>query len=149
MEIHNTALKKQANDLVGNNIQDAPIDQIDPTMKMVVVNEPYISVIRTLAATGTIYTTPSDKEFYLVGAAISANGDLTGDTKAIVAFPADQSGSVSVLSATHQISNSVNISTTYGMRGIKLAKSSPITANSADSGLQTYTIWGYLGDDRN
>jgi len=150
--IHNSRLKAWINDLLGNNAADGQSMQIaDYVVHPVVVAQPYIEIVRTATANATLYTTPTDKYFFLTNIHMNVQGEQGGAGVFAINFNlADGTVIKHILAAASGTSegSSNTQDMQFPMQGIKLAKGTAITSSDlADGG--NIMIMGYLGDDRN
>lgn len=64
---HNVALGKRVSEILETNVL-APLNiELNRTLQPIISIEPYIDIFKSTSGTGAVYTTPTDKDFYLVG----------------------------------------------------------------------------------
>jgi len=158
--IHNSRLKAWINDLLGNNAADGQSMQIaDYVVHPVVIAQPYLEIYReaTRTSTGatTLFTTPSDKSFFLTNLNLNiGTAAAGGGTDSNITFTLAD-GTVSTFSLSTPDSGAEAIvmdkAAVFPMQGLKLAKASTIVINTSigSAGDHTASIAGYIGDDRN
>ena len=62
-----------------SEITGYPRKVADAIIPVLPVNKKYCNIVKSADATGTLYTTPADKDFYLIAANISAEGSAGAD----------------------------------------------------------------------
>lgn len=147
--LKSTFLKK----LFSESVETNSLTPINPEISQTIIPtlnlDPNIEIVKAgSVTTTTIYTTPTDKDFYLTNLHLSAFADdalinsitVTKYNGETVTFTATSSGFLETAHAGD------NINLTFPMKGIKLAKNSAITSVGGATG--TYIIAGYLGSDR-
>lgn len=149
-QLVNTAI----DELKLNPVTDAIPRQVVPTIQPVFeLKRKSINVIKNAGlingTTGTIYTTPSDKDFYLMGSSITYIKDASSTSIYSTVRCTIEDGTLSDVNVIAQLtltaqqgSNSIN----YGQEGIKLKRNTAITIqNSAGTAnITAYgIIWGY------
>lgn len=150
MEIHSTALKKSASDILETNAYDKGADQVEEKQRMVILNEPYLDIYRSVVTASTIFTTPSNNDFFLTSAGITHGSSTTSlATITFVTWDGQTRTLDCQTSTAGTLTDGVNnsIVAQFGKRGLKLAKNSAISfAFSGISG--SAFIVGYTGSDR-
>jgi len=122
--IDNSETKKELNDAIrGNCVSNIATNKLSDTIVPVIDINPKLlrrsnvvkSGVLTNATTSTIYTVPSDKEFYLVAAALAFIKDATATTTKIAINVTTDDGltgdvlavpSITLTASTGEISNS-------------------------------------------
>lgn len=155
MLVHNTAVKKNASEILETNALSKPIQLISDIMVPIVDIQPKIDVFRATSGSGevkTIYTTPTDKDFYLTGLSVHAWGDTTGLTHGLVFVtitPKDTPAQMITLN-TDESPGTANASAVlvlnFPMRGLLLEKGSAVSCDFDTTG--AVTMHGYIGSDR-
>jgi len=152
--LHNTKIKKWLSEILGQNYMNSGVvlssDTVIPTVEV----SPRIDIFRSVTTTDTIYTTPSDRDFYLTNVAMTVanNTSLATNTVTFV----DENGvtrtvylhSTFTVGTAESTGTAASISITFPFRGILLARGSAISYSMAAADLGSGMIAGYLGDDR-
>ena len=156
--IDNSETKKEINDAIrGNAVSNiAPSQLANQVIPVIDVNPKHsrrVNIVKNQNAlnstSGTIYTTPSDKDFYLVGCEISVLKDATATStnSAINAVIKGDSSStiVAIIRGLTLTAQENSVSNNFG-NGVLLERGTNITitnttnvANISASGI----IWGY------
>jgi len=136
MKHYNPSLAKISSDIFntkyGNHIS-ANVGEIVPVVDL----QPYINVSLTRSTTGTIFTTPLDKDFYLTNVAITCanNAASSAGTESYITFSDDfnVSRTISCFIGTNSVGGTVgsqnSISIQFPMRGIRIRKNTSISFN--------------------
>jgi hypothetical protein len=147
---HNTYIKK----LFSNNFETNALEPVNIELSKVVVPTvnllPYNDVVRTIAATGTIYTTPTDKDFFLTGFCLSMYGDTEEPFQgsAQISFiTEDEITQTFWIKSIENGNGAYSISHTFPLRGVRLKKGSDISFTAPGS-LSNCLINGYVASDR-
>lgn len=156
MDLHNTAIKKNASFIFETNVNDKPIDEVIEKIQPTVEIQPYINIVRSRDSTGAIYTTPTDKNFYLTGYSFSAAAEvatataytslnfvLADGTSVSSAILLDGTDGVGALQGTNG-----QINETFPFRGVLLQKNSAITLTLGAGHSCVALISGYTDSDR-
>jgi len=150
MELHNSHIKKNASEIFETNAFDDSIQEVNNVITPVVSVEPTINVVRCTNSTTSIYTTPTDKDFYLTNIAMNCAADNAGPTPGqvtIVFTPRDGTAQTFSLFTETSATGENSISIQFPMRGVLLAKGVVISATFSGGGGHMM-IAGYLGSDR-
>ena len=152
--IDNTDTKKEMNDAMrGNAVSNIAPTKINDSVQPVININPKdyrrINILKTAATETTIYTTPTDKDFYLHGTYISAASGAAGNNAARISVIIDGDTAATIINVvnmrlTAAIDGQNGVSNQDFVKPIKLARNSAIT--SSKSGTLTaaqYTIIGY------
>lgn len=148
--LHSTAIKKWASHLFETN-SARPIDfKLSEVIQPIVEIQPYIDVMRTSVTTGTnvVYTTPTDKEFYLTNVAMSGYSEAgVAQGEATIEFTTEdgQSRSMNISTDNTASAGSLALSVQFPMRGVLLKKGSTITF-TIDKAFIMFA--GYTASDR-
>jgi hypothetical protein len=148
--IHNTFLNRVFNELIETNALNPAYLSIGNQGIATIQLQPYIDVVRTsqeIGGNGTMYTTPTDKDFYLTNFHLTCYGDgvSTQGTATLQFVTRDNHTIVQQLatSATGMDSNATSV--IFPMRGVLLAKGSTITSSVVNG---VILIAGYVGSGR-
>lgn len=153
---HSTAVQKFASDILESNSLQPQIFGIADNMQPTIAVEPYIDVVQVLNSAGTIYTTPSDKEFFLTNiylSGITTPSSTAGEVE--ITFTPSNGNARTIrmgvpnpgVGTTVDIGGEAHLSILFPLRGVKLQKNTTITlAFTVDSA--SSMIAGYLGSDR-
>jgi len=88
--IHNVSIKKETSELFETNALSPQVTQIEDYIQPTKVIEPIITVFKTTSSSGTFYTTPTDKQFFLTGLSMmTAGNDVTHGTISLTLIPKD------------------------------------------------------------
>lgn len=156
--IDNSETKKEINDAIrGNAVSNLAPTKVNDSVQPVININPkdyrrcnIVKVGSATNANATIYTTPTDKDFYLVGACISRIKDAASDeTFSSIALTIDgdtSSTNILRLSGITLTADSKELSSDFTCP-IRLKRGSTITLarTASTAGVLTYsaTIWGY------
>ena len=105
----------------------------------------------TATAGGTIYTTPSDRDFFLVGASVSAGSQESTAAGSVSVQYTDEDGATQIFIkadtpatiATVELINTNNISLTYP---VKVKRGTNITMPVTSCQIKSATIYGYVAN---
>jgi len=151
MFFRQTWLKRLFVDILGLNYQDIKEIPVSSTIIPTVEIKPYLNVVASVKdeATTNIYTTPADKDFYLVSASLAGYGDLSPQTASIDVIPFDQPEMTQqpVLFIYNNNGTVLSNSIFFGERGIKVKRNTSITLVCVD-GAASASIAGYTAGDR-
>jgi len=75
--IRSNSIKRNATDIFGTLPSDGQIDKVNKIVIPTVQIAPYIDVVRGGTGAGTVYTTPTNKDFYLTALTLSFVKDVT------------------------------------------------------------------------
>lgn len=149
--LHNTAIKKDASTIFETNSLQPINFELETDIQPVVAVEPTL-ISRSLNVAGTLFTTPSDRDFFLTSIAVSAEIDpASGSGSSYIEYT--NADGISALFGCLVASGVVDGGSTnsnsivFPKRGILLTKGSAITATSSASGA-FFHITGYYGSDR-
>lgn len=149
--VHSTFLKKTFSDVVETNSLEPINLEVTNTIIPVLQMDPNQNIVRSGDTTGTLFTTPSQYDFWLTTIFLSCWNDTTGPTAGLAALTFTPRGGSAV---TYKVqtdaagNNGPNaVSLAFPMRGILLEKNSAITI-SGIAGLCDIVITGYTGSDR-
>lgn len=158
MITHNTALLKNASEVLETNAFDK-LSLIDDKIQPIVKIEPYIDVVESVNAVVqtsdmTVYTCPTDKDFYLTNVSLSVGANIAVFGGAYLDFTLanNRESEISVLAIAtdtglgYSIPTTNSINMTFPKRGVLLKKGSVIKV-SFDAG-GTANIAGYTSSDR-
>jgi len=142
MKQFNVSLGKEQKEIFGLKTGDMPSSEVSPIIQPVKEVQPYLNIVRIRTTTGTIYTTPSDSDFYLTNVFFDELG-IDTDTIAVVLADGTTQTFYNACTPFAVGLNGVNqISINFPMRGILLAKNSAITCvmdNAGMTGISGYT----------
>jgi len=145
--LHNTAVGKWASKIFETNAL-RPVDfkvkqDIQPTVSV----EPSLLSFSS-TSTGTIYTAPLDKEFYLTNISLTCAGDGAGvGGVASIVFTGEELVQQTIECKSEDLGNGANsLSIAYPKRGILIKKGTAITVGITSLGC--VNIAGYLSSDR-
>lgn len=142
--VHNTFLLREASEIFETN-STRPINfKIDDKLRPVVTVMPDIDIVRTAQASATLFTTPTDRDFFLTNVWLSNNGDEGVSYITFVTFDGITQ-KIQLANGVLELGNSAT-SVVFPMRGVRLQKNSPIVFNATVSG--SGMIAGYRGSDR-
>jgi len=156
-EIHNSELTKELID--GGKIQTAydPVpkhlaEKVVPVMEVnPKILQPINIFVRGSSAasgTSTIYTTPTDKDFFLCGVSCDMNSDAAADNTYYVLQATLQDGTTLDLRWQKTTLTAFNKTAIYNFpKPIKLKKGSTVTIGTTftvGAATKDVTIWGYL-----
>jgi len=149
--VYSTNILKNASEILETNAMSEKVSEINGSVQPTIKIEPYINILKTdTAATATIYTTPTDKDFYLTNAAISCNvgGGAAGTATLTFVLRSGETQTINaVVTSDIGDSTAVTLPIQFPLRGLLLAKGSTIVSTS-NTDVQSFTIAGYLGSDR-
>jgi len=148
MFLHNTALGKWLSKTFETNSIN-PIDfKISHTIQPTVNVEPDV-IYRQATSNGTMFVTPTDKEFYLTSVSAMCYNDSTPTNgSAVITFVTEDEQTRQFTISTGQWTasdDSISHSVQFPKRGLLLKKGSNITASVT---LGTCQIVGYYASDR-
>lgn len=159
MDVHSTALKKNASEIFETNAFDPAFNQVMPQLVPTVAIEPKLIYAQATSAS-TIFTTPTDKDFFLTNMNISIADDATvpatGTYDGVITFTTEDGVShtfkceLALASLSTSPPNAQN-SITFPMRGLKLARNSTLVSSFGGGATPTgrfFAIAGYIGSDR-
>jgi len=151
-----TWLKRLANGIFELHPTDTGIDHVNEEIQPVVEIQPYIDILRSVTSTSTVFTTPSDRDFYLTNINLTTNSDadVPGDgTISLVVTPKQGAAQTITLIAPQVATTATSGSDTtntmniiFPFRGVLLARSSAISATISTAGCAV--IAGYQASDR-
>jgi len=152
--IHNTYLSKIYSEVFETNaLRPNYLSGSDTIIPIVDLSNPVSDFILSSNSVGTIFTTPANQDFYLLGATITAsNGPGGTHTFTGITFTTARGLSASINVFAPEVPLAVagfsNTNTTaFGTKGILLARNSTIVyAQNTDMG--EAFIWGYYGSNR-
>ena len=138
---------------IANYIQ--PVMEVNPKLlrRITVIRD----LTRTTSGAGTIYTTPADREFYLVGYTLSyikdaACDSATGSQVYIVVYQDGAIRSIGTLAGITLTAQTANITQSF-FQPIKVDKNSTIllSGNTFAAGnlIKSASIFGYVVDNSN
>lgn len=146
---YNPSITKRQADIFNtkhaNHMSSKVNDNITPTIEIA----PTLHIVKNLSGdSGTLYTTPSDKDFYLTNLTVIAMGNNIGAGPGIafsdIIFTLD-SGEQAVFTATAPFDatglGALGVTHQFGHRGIKLKRGTVVTASMDNNG--SFTIVGY------
>jgi len=148
--LHNTAIKKWASHLFETNAS-RPIDfKLSEVIQPTVLVQPYIDVVRNSSSSGTttLFTTPTDKEFYLTNVVLegySESGVVSGEVSFEFVTYDGVTRQISIATDNTAAAGSVALSVPFPMRGVLLAKSSNVTITITNG---SAFMAGYTASDR-
>lgn len=151
MWIHSNSIKKLISSILGTNANTAQIDKAADILQPIIDITPDMNIIKGSlidGAGGTLYTTPTDKNFYWCGFhATVKNGAALGPTADTITFTLPDGSNRNIfLQADDTVYNTCVL--TFGKRGILLKKGTVISYTQQTTEDASATIWGYTGDDR-
>jgi len=147
MMLKNLALMQRVKDIF--KLQSEPIDE-DIGLIATIPIEPYINIVKWLDNTGTVYTTPTDKDFYLTNAFISMSKNA-GNTGALLRLDITlEDGTATRLmfiTSETAIVHQGQIVENY-QKGIKLKRNTAITLTASGTfAISHANIKGYTTDN--
>lgn len=149
--LHNTAIIRDGSEQLEINAYDSPLNECVDIIQPIVKIEPYISVLRTASA-GTIYTTPTNNDFYLTNVVINGGSEAggTGFVECTFTTADGRSQSIKLIIAADALTGAGNnsLSINFPMRGLKLARNSAVALAQGGTIDQSITIAGYEGSNR-
>jgi hypothetical protein len=152
--IDNTQTKVEMNDAMrGNSVSNIAPTRISDVIQPVININPKdyrrINIVKSRTNAGTVYTTPTDKDFYLAAIFIGGSSITAGANAATISAIIEGDTSSTAL-ASLKLSNTVVIDATSGNipmtfpLPIKLAKGSAISsATGGTFAAVTFSIYGY------
>lgn len=148
MFLHNTALGKWASNLFETNALRPLNFDLKTDVIPVVQIDPFLDIVRTANGSGTvnIYTTPTDKDFYLTNINMNTTGDEFTQGNIIITFTAYDGQQRQYSFGTTAQSSTCVQDIVFPKRGLLLAKNTNIIVQIAPLG--GVLIAGYLGSDR-
>lgn len=143
--VHNTHLKKLFSEKVETNSLEPLNIEVSKTV-IPIVELQGEQIVSTKSSSGTVYTTPSDKTFYLTNVSMNgANDEFAADYNSLQ-FTAVEGGTKQILLCVYyNQANALDIN--FGKVGVKIEKNSVFSYSGASS-LGHVTISGYLASDR-
>lgn len=153
MKNYNTSLFSRALQIFGSKAGDYLSADVHPNIQPVVLLEPTMNIVRNAAAnnatTATIYTTPTDKDFFLCSGSLSVIKDATATSTltAITAFVDGVAQNIlTIAGITLTVQQQQNVFQITG-RGLKIDRGTVITVTnttnvgnvSANACIQGYT----------
>ena len=105
-----------------------------------------LNIVRVLATSGTIYTTPSDKEFYLTNIVIESDDD-SGIMTDSIAFTVNGNSSSITVNNLSGVNSTTILNIQFPKSGILLASNSTITCTSLSSS-SFFMVCGFTQDEQ-
>jgi len=152
--INNSQLSKELID--GAKIQTSfdriPTQLADKVVPVMEVNPKMlrrINVVKRSSTAGTIYTTPTDKDFYLIAYSLNATSTAAGSNIFSLSVVPEEEGVATIIGAVY-LYNTAAIDADSGLQSlsfpiaIKLKRGSTVvTASSGTTAARSCTIFGY------
>lgn len=151
VKINNTELTKGIvkNAKIEQGLEQVP-DELASKVVPVMETNPQllrtINVIKNQNGAGTIYTTPTDKDFYLTSASLSVTGTgAVSGTGTITAFPKGQASTIMCACLVESVAGAAdsNSNTITFPFPILLERGSVIAATSSSLNIKSFVITGY------
>lgn len=149
--IKSTFIKKlfgqqtENNNLINAMVDPKMSDTIIPTLSI----QPYIDIVKGATSSTTLYTTPTDRDFFLTLVSLTANiaAGSSGNSTITFTLPSSEAVTLTACAASDGTAGSgvsdSALSHNFGSRGILLKRGTTI-ASSLDSGVVgSFTIAGY------
>jgi hypothetical protein len=149
MFVHNTAIKKNASEILETNALSKPIALISDMLVPVVPIQPKIDIYKSKFDQGTgvttiLYVTPTNQDFYLTGMSMSVNTSGGAGNVSIEVKPKDTPLQLfQIDTAITEGGQAIHIP--FPFRGLLLERGSNVTAFTLQA---SAAIQGYLGSDR-
>jgi len=152
--IDQTQTKKEIEDAIrGNSVSNVAPTAVPNDVQLVLDVNPKnyrrINIVRRAIGAGTIYTTPNNKDFFLVSTHITMDSTSAASASActIQVIPEGETTAIiinGVYGKTTALVDSVNgVSNLSFPIPMKLARNTAITANSTNATDREYIIFGY------
>lgn len=139
--VRRNAVKRDAGDVFGIQPTDAQFDFAERKLTPTVAIEPYINFLKAATSSTTMFTTPTNKDFFLTNLVIT-NADISNAQITITPFgmPAAAIAAAGNSGTAEKNGSVVNI--VFPMRGLLLARGSTIV--SVSPGAATFMVAGYI-----
>lgn len=143
-------LKRLWSEQLATNNSQVPDIQVPSIVQPTISIEPELNILRSATSATTLYTTPSDKDFYLTSISLSGSSNASATVTLTVTTFDNASRTINLqVSNGGVLNDSVNnsLNMIFPMRGLKLARNSTV-ALSFNSSTASANIAGYTAGDR-
>lgn len=142
--IRNPSIIRDYNHITDNKLSEN-LESLNNQLVPIIDIKPFINIVKG-ASSGTIYTTPTDKDFYLVAVIhnVAHSGADTGTVNQVRAYIENIQTAISRIGGVNAEADKQTIQMNFGEKGIKLTRGTAIDINVTGTWSTTYAIiFGY------
>ncbi len=156
-QIHNSDLFKEFRDAAKSQGYDIPTSTADKIVPVMEVNPKLlrrINIIKAVDVAGTVYTTPANTDFFLVGTHISGVNNVASQVMTLLLTVTEKNGTATVLNTAFGATSAIldvtaAVSNQTFSLPIQLARGSNITFGATNAAGRRAVIVGYLVENIN